>query len=76
MSAYFIGETLKESDLPIRFVGHSTSFRREVGSAGKDTRGIIRTHHFDKLEMETFSSPQQSEAEHEFMLAVQEYIMQ
>lgn len=76
MAAYFMGETLQENDLPIRFLGHSASFRREVGSAGKDTRGIIRTHHFDKLEMESFSTPEQSEGEHKLMVAVQEFIMQ
>jgi len=76
MSAYFMDETLPAETLPVRFLGHSTSFRREVGSAGKDTRGILRTHHFDKLEMESFSIPEQSKGEHDLMIAVQEYIMQ
>jgi seryl-tRNA synthetase len=76
LAAYFMGETLDSDQFPIRFVGHSTSFRREVGSAGKDTRGILRTHHFDKLEMESFNLPDKSEAEHKFMIAIQEYIMQ
>lgn len=76
LCAYYLNETLPVEDLPIRFIGHSTSFRREVGSAGKDTRGIIRTHHFDKLEMESFCPPAMARAEHEFMIAVQEYIMQ
>lgn len=76
MSAYFMDQTLLAADMPVRFLGHSTSFRREVGSAGKDTRGIIRTHHFDKLEMESFSTPEQSKGEHDFMVAIQEYIMQ
>lgn len=76
LCAYYLNETLPADELPIRFIGHSTSFRREVGSAGKDTRGIIRTHHFDKLEMESFCPPAMARAEHEFMIAVQEYIMQ
>lgn len=76
MVAYYMDQALEADALPKRFVGHSTSFRREVGSAGKDTRGIIRTHHFDKLEMESFSTPEQSESEHKLMIAIQEYIMQ
>lgn len=76
LCAYYLNETLPIDELPIRFIGHSTSFRREVGSAGKDTRGIIRTHHFDKLEMESFCPPAMARAEHEFMIAIQEYIMQ
>ncbi len=76
MCAYYMDEVIPEADLPARFLGHSTSFRREVGSAGKDTRGIIRTHHFDKLEMESFSTPEASEGEHRLMIAVQEYILQ
>lgn len=76
MSAYFMDQTINEAATPVRFLGHSTSFRREVGSAGKDTRGIIRTHHFDKLEMESFSTPEQSKGEHNLMIAVQEHIMQ
>lgn len=76
MSAYFMDQTINADDTPVRFLGHSVSFRREVGSAGKDTRGIIRTHHFDKLEMESFSTPEQSKGEHDLMIAIQEYIMQ
>lgn len=76
LCAYYLQETLNEADLPIRFVGHSTSFRREVGSAGKDTRGIIRTHHFDKLEMETFATAEMARSEHELLIAIQEHLMQ
>ncbi len=76
MAAYYMDQTLRADDMPVRFAGHSTSFRREVGSAGKDTRGILRTHHFDKLEMESFSTPDQSEAEHKLMIAIQQHIMQ
>lgn len=76
LCAYFMGETLAEADLPIRLVGYNTAYRREVGSAGKDTRGIIRQHQFDKLEMESFSHPEASLEEHYFMIAIQEYLME
>ena len=76
LCAYYMNETLDEVDLPIRLVGYNTAYRREVGSAGKDTRGIIRQHQFDKLEMESFSHPQDSLAEHYFMIAIQEYLME
>ena len=76
LCAYHIGETLPEEDLPIRLVGYNTAYRREVGSAGKDTRGIIRQHQFDKLEMESFSTPETSFEEHRFMIAIQEYLME
>jgi seryl-tRNA synthetase len=68
-------ETLKEEDLPRRYIGFSTSFRREAGSYGKDTKGILRLHQFDKLEMESFTVPEDSIAEQEFFVAVQEYLM-
>ena len=76
LCAYFMNETLALEDLPFRLVGYNTAYRREVGSAGQDTRGIIRQHQFDKLEMESFSTPQTSFAEHEFMIGVQEYLME
>ena len=76
MCAYFLGETIPEADLPFRMVGYNTAFRREVGSAGKDTRGIIRQHQFDKLEMESLTTPEESRLEHEFMIAIQQYLMQ
>ncbi len=69
-------ETLKEKDLPIRYVGFSTAFRREAGSYGKDVRGILRVHHFDKLEMESFTIPEDSILEQEFIVGIQEYLMQ
>jgi seryl-tRNA synthetase len=69
-------EVLKEEDLPLRFIGYSTAFRREAGSYGKDTKGILRVHQFDKLEMETFCMPGESFAEQDFLVAIQEYIMQ
>jgi seryl-tRNA synthetase len=69
-------ETFSEKDLPKRYVGYATSFRREAGSYGKDTKGIIRVHQFDKMEMETFCLPEKSHTEQEFMVAIQEHVMQ
>ena len=76
LCAYFMGETIPQEELPVRFAGYSTSFRREVGSAGQDTTGILRMHHFDKLEMESFTDAESSLDEHFFMIAIQEYLMQ
>lgn len=69
-------ETLPEEKFPIRYVGFSTSFRREAGSYGKDTRGILRVHQFDKLEMESFTLPEDSVREQDFIVAIQEYLLQ
>ncbi len=69
------GETLTASSLPRRYAGFSTCFRREAGSYGKDTRGILRVHQFDKIEMFSITTPGESEAEHEFLLATQEELM-
>ena len=69
-------ETLREDQLPIRYVGYSTAFRREAGSAGKDTRGILRQHQFDKAEMETFCRPEDGYREQDFLVAIQEYLFQ
>ena len=68
-------ETLNEKDLPIRYVGFSTCFRREAGSYGKDTRGILRVHQFDKLEMVIYSTQEQSKQEHELILSIEEKLM-
>jgi len=68
-------EILLEDSLPIRYIGFSSSFRRESGSYGKDTRGIIRVHQFDKLEMESFTAPENSILEQNFIVAIQEYLM-
>jgi seryl-tRNA synthetase len=76
MCAYLMNDTVDEAELPLRFVGYSPAFRREVGSAGKDTRGILRVHQFNKLEMESFTDEASSRSEHEFMIAIQEYLMQ
>ena len=69
-------EVFDEKELPLRYVGYSSSFRREAGTYGKDTKGILRLHQFDKLEMEVFSLPEHSLAEQDFLVAIQEYILQ
>ncbi len=63
-------KTLFESDLPIRFTAYTPCFRREAGSAGKDTKGLIRQHQFKKVELVSITTPEQSEAEHERMTNV------
>ncbi len=68
--------TLTDADMPVRYLGYSTAFRREAGSYGKDTKGMIRQHQFDKLEMETFCLPEDGQEEQNFLIAVQEYMMQ
>lgn len=69
-------ETLPEDMFPIRYIGYSTSFRREAGTYGRDTEGIIRLHQFDKLEMEVFSTAETGPDEHKLQIAIQEYLMQ
>jgi seryl-tRNA synthetase len=68
-------EILAVGDLPLRYAGFSTCFRREAGAAGKDTRGIFRVHQFDKVEMFTFVEPSEGAAEHERLLAIEESIL-
>ncbi len=69
------GEVFEESSLPRRYVGFSTCFRREAGSYGKDTKGILRVHQFDKVEMYSFVKPEDSEKEHKFLLSMQEKLV-
>ena len=69
-------EVLEEEQLPIRYLGYTTAFRREAGTYGKDTEGIFRMHQFDKLELESFSLKENSYNEHLFFIAIQEYLMQ
>jgi seryl-tRNA synthetase len=69
-------EILPEEELPIRYIGYSTSFRREAGTYGKDAEGIFRMHQFDKLEMEVFSTPETGLDEHLLLVAIQEYLVQ
>lgn len=70
------GDTLDTSKLPLHYCGFSTCFRREAGSYGKDTKGIIRVHQFDKIEMFSFCDPSKSEEEHELIRSTEEEIMQ
>lgn len=68
-------EILPEEQLPIRYIGYSTSFRREAGTYGKDEEGIFRMHQFDKLEMEVFSTAETGLDEHKLLVAIQEYLV-
>ena len=68
LAGLHMDEILAADDLPVRYVGFSTCFRREAGSYGKDTRGIFRMHQFDKVEMFSFVAPEDSEAEHRRLL--------
>lgn len=72
----YMDKIVEEKDLPIRLAGYSTAFRREAGTYGKDTKGILRQHQFDKLEMESFTLPEDSLQEQEFLVAIQEHILQ
>ena len=65
-------ETFDLKDLPIRYVGYSSSFRREAGSYGKDTRGILRVHEFHKVEMVSYVADGQDDSEHEFLRGIEE----
>ena len=76
LASLHAGEILSGADLPLRYAGFSTCFRREAGAAGKDTQGMFRVHQFDKVEMFTFVEPQESKAEHERLLAIEEDILQ
>jgi seryl-tRNA synthetase len=68
LAAMHMDETLPVDKLPLRYAGYSSCFRREAGTYGKDTRGIIRVHQFDKVEMFTFCKPEDAEAEHQRLL--------
>ena len=75
LGAMHADEILEEKNLPLRYVGFSTCFRREAGSYGKDTKGILRVHQFDKIEMFIFCTPEQSKQEHEFILNTEKELM-
>lgn len=75
LGSMHMNKIFEESDLPIRYAGYSTAFRREAGAAGKDTNGILRQHQFDKLEMEVFSLPENSIQEQNFLVAIQEHVL-
>jgi seryl-tRNA synthetase len=68
LAAYHMDEVLPGEKLPMRYAGYSSCFRREAGSYGKDTRGIIRVHQFDKVEMFSFCKPEDAKAEHQRLL--------
>jgi seryl-tRNA synthetase len=76
LAAYHMDEIFDPTELPLRYVGFSTCFRREAGTYGKDTAGIFRVHQFDKVEMFTFVEPSTSRDEHERLLAVEESLVQ
>jgi len=75
LSALHRGERLDPDTLPRRYAGISTCFRREAGTYGKDTRGILRVHQFDKIEMFSFTAPDGSDDEHQRLLAIEESII-
>ena len=72
----FMDEILDGEKFPLRFVGFSPCYRREAGSYGKDMKGILRMHQFDKVEMFSFTDAEHSDSEHEFLLSMQEHLMQ
>lgn len=76
VGAMHMDEMFKEEDLPLRYIGFSTAFRREAGSYGKDMKGLIRMHQFDKLEIESFTLPEDSQKEQDFIVAILEYMVQ
>ncbi len=68
-------EIIDEAQLPLRYIGYATSFRREAGAYGKDMEGIFRMHQFDKLEMESLSTGEDGPNEHLLFVAIQEYLL-
>jgi seryl-tRNA synthetase len=75
LAAMHGSEVLDAEELPLRYAGYSTCFRREAGAAGKDTRGMFRVHQFDKVEMFVFCRPEASPEEHERLLATEEALV-
>lgn len=76
LAGYHADEIVDVSGGPLRYAGWSTCYRREAGSGGKDTRGIIRVHQFNKLEMFVYAHPDEAEAEHDRLVAWQEAMLQ
>ena len=76
LAALHMREFLAAEKLPLRYAAYSSCFRREAGAAGRDTRGILRVHQFDKVEMFSFCLPEQSAFEHELILSAEEEILQ
>jgi seryl-tRNA synthetase len=75
LAALHMGEILEEADLPVRYAGYSSCFRREAGTYGKDLGGMFRVHQFDKVEMFAFTTPESSWDEHEYLVSVEEEII-
>jgi seryl-tRNA synthetase len=75
LASLHAGEMLDEAALPLRYAGFSPCFRREAGAAGRDTRGILRVHQFDKVEMFSFVRPEDGAEEHERLLSIEEEIL-
>lgn len=75
IAAMHMDEIINIKKLPLRYAGFSSCFRREAGSYGKDTKGILRVHQFDKIEMFSFTKPEDSKKEHEFLLSMEEKLM-
>jgi seryl-tRNA synthetase len=75
LAAFHLGEILDEADLPLRYAGYSTCFRREAGTYGKDMGGMFRVHQFDKVEMFAFTTPESSWDEHEYLVSVEEEVL-
>ena len=76
LAALHTDEIIDIENLPLRYAGYSTCFRREAGTYGKDTSGIFRVHQFDKVEMFSFCDPEKSKEEHENILTIEEEILQ
>jgi seryl-tRNA synthetase len=69
-------EVFESKDLPRRYLGFSSGFRREAGTYGKDTKGIFRVHHFHKIEMFSFTKPKEGDKEHQYFLSLEENLVQ
>ena len=75
LAGLHMDEILDDEQLPLRYAGYSTNFRREAGAAGKDTRGMFRVHQFDKVEMFAFTRPEDSSEWHDRLLAIEEALV-
>lgn len=75
LTSMAMDEILSEADLPLRFTAATPCFRREAGSAGKDTRGLLRLHEFDKVELLAYCTPQQAQSTHALLLSQAESIL-
>jgi seryl-tRNA synthetase len=76
LAPYHMNEVIDEKNLPLRYIGYSTAFRREAGTYGKDMGGILRVHQFEKLEMESFTDAKTGTEEQKFIVGIQEYLVQ